>query len=225
MLLKWLAIFMDGACVKQQNNSALLNSLRSVRHKTTDHTNLWCQKPLCLSWPIAVMDSSNTGTKKCLKSKPTHRGLETSKNMFKHFIGEGHIDRSSLRQRVQNKCLQTIKCRRCQSVHEEDLSWHRSCHKVASAYVELLSCGFKQEQIVNTVTDCMVQITIIQIVLVSIWQTQYRWQCWRNHISMICLSAFDKLMWCSPKWLFCVSLGVQGSVTQINWSRGWKINL
>lgn len=82
-----------------------------------------------------------------------------------------------------------------------------------------LSCCFKQEQIVNTVTDCVVQITIVQIVLVSIWQTQYRRWCWRNHISMICLFVFNKLTWCSPEWL----LSVWGSVAQINWRL--KINL
>lgn len=87
--------------------------------------------------------------------------------MFKHFMGEGHGDRSSLRQSTQNECLPTMKCRCCQSVGEQDLSWHRPCHKVASVHVEFSLRSFKQEQKVTAVTDYMVPIAIAQIVLFS----------------------------------------------------------
>lgn len=100
------------------------------------------------------MDRQKTGIKQCLKSELTDD--MKSRKMFKHFMWEGHGDRSSLRQSTQNECLPTMKCRCCQSVVEQDLSWHRPCHKVASVYVDFSSCCFKQEQIVNTVTDYMV---------------------------------------------------------------------
>ncbi len=135
-------------------------------------------------------------------SKVKIRWHETSRKMLRHFMGEGHGDRSSLRQSTQNECLPTMKCRCCQSVGEQDLSWHRPCHKVASVYVEFSSCCFRQEQIVNTVTDYMVQMTIAQIVLVATWQTKYMRWCWRNQISVICLFVCKKLTWCcSPEWL------------------------
>lgn len=41
--------------------------------------------------------------------------MKDQKKMFKHFMGEGHGDRSSLRQSAQEECLATMKCRRCQS--------------------------------------------------------------------------------------------------------------
>lgn len=138
----------------------------------------------------------------------THRWHKTSREMFKHFMGEGHGDRSSLRQSTQNECPPTMKCRRCQSVAEQDLSWQQPCHKVASVCVEF-SSRFKWEQIVNTVTEYMVHITIVQIVLVSTWQTQYmKWR-WRSQISMICLFVCKKLRgYCSSEWLLSDWAGV-----------------
>lgn len=99
----------------------------------------------------------------------TQRWHETLGQMFKHFIGKRHSDRSSLRQNTLNECLPTMKCRFCQSVGEQDLSWHQPCHKVAPVCVQLSSCCFKQGWIETTLTDYTVQITIAQIVLVSTW--------------------------------------------------------
>lgn len=130
------------------------------------------------TWPtwamMSILTFSSDGHADCrhkerMSKVKTHRWHETLRQMFKHFMGEGHGGRSSLRQSTQNECLPTMKCQFCQSTGEWDLSWHWPCHKVAPVCVELSSCCFKQEQIENTVTDYTVQITIAQIVLVSTW--------------------------------------------------------
>lgn len=147
--------------------------------------------PLCCSWPIPVTDSPNTGLKKMSKVKP-HRWLETSWKMFKHFVREGHTDRSSLRQSTQDRCLQSIKCPRCQSVGMSKIEdgtghvtrWLLSMWTFYFIYLLFIftSRCFKQEQTADTVTDCTLQVTIAQIVWVPAWQTRYPTRRWRNHM-------------------------------------------
>lgn len=143
------------------------------------HINWWYHLHLTYTnYMVSILTFLSDGHTKCEHKErtskvKTDRWHETLGQMFKHFMGERHGDRSSLRQNTLNECLPTIKCHFCQSIGEQDLSWHQPCHKVAPVCVVLSSCCFKQEQIETTLTDYTVQITIAQIVLVSTWQTKF----------------------------------------------------
>lgn len=188
--------------------------------------------PLCGSWPIPVTDSPNTGLKKMSKVKP-HRWLETSRNMFKHFVREGHADRSSLRQSTQDGCLQSIKCRRCQSVGMSKIEdgtghvtrWLLSMWTflfylfIIYFYIPLPWTGTNSEHRdrlygsnnnrSNCLGPCMTN---------SISDTRR----WRNHMQHdMSFFLFNKLTRRSPEWRLSVRAGVSVSV-KAKW--GWKIN-
>lgn len=117
-------------------------------------------------------------------------------------MGEGHSDRPRLGQSTEKECLPTVKCRGCQSVGKQDLSWHRQCHKVDSVCVDISSRLFKREQTVNMVTDYTVQKTIAQIAMVWTWQTQFIRLCWWNQCYLMCLFVWKMFAWyCSTLWL------------------------
>lgn len=178
------------------------------------------QHHFCRLWPVVVKDITKKNRYEEITSNvKTRRWHETSRKMFKHFTRVGHGDRSSLRQSTQKECLPTMKCRRCQSVGEQDLSWQRPCHKVAPVCAQFSSCCFKQEQTAATVTDYMVQMTIVQIVRLSTWQIECTTRCWRNPSRMICLCGIEEVE-CNAAVLW-----LSRCRAQINQSWGSKINM
>lgn len=147
--------------------------------------------------------------------------------MFKHFVREGHADRSSLRQSTQDGCLQSIKCRCCQSVRMSKIEdgtghvtrWLLSMWTFYFIYLLLIftSRCFKQEQTAYMVTDCTLQITIVQIVWIPAWQTQYPTRCWRNHMQHdMSFFLFNKLTRCSPEWRLRVRAGIERFLSNQN---------
>lgn len=145
-------------------------------------------EPKCLFWPIPVMDSQRNWHEERTYKFKVHRWHETSRQMFIHFVGEGHGNRSSLRQSAQNKCLLTVKCRCCQSLSEDVSNMAHNMSKggmmrtpqtwLSGVLIVPLQTG------INTLTDYTDQAKIAQTVLVLPCQTEYMRCRWGNHSSV-----------------------------------------